>query len=146
MITLPRARISPCSEICNSTPNAGEPARDNFWARSAGVSESNSSRVRFIVRKGDVSVKPYSCTNSQPNSVSMRSIVFVGGGAPATTMRTRPCPGTGPSHEAAASRTMFTTAGAPQSIVTPCSSMRRKISAPSTLRKMMCRPPMPVTA
>ena len=34
--------------------------------------------------------------NSQPSSVSIRSIVRVGGGAPATTMRTRPRPGIGP--------------------------------------------------
>ena len=36
--------------------------------------------------------------NSQPSSVSIRSIVRVGGGAPATTMRTVPVPGIGPSH------------------------------------------------
>ena len=35
----------------------------------------------------------------------MRSIVRVGGGAPATTMRTRSRPGIGPSHVAAASST-----------------------------------------
>ena len=32
--------------------------------------------------------------NSHPSSVSTRSIVFDGGGAPATTMRTVPRPGT----------------------------------------------------
>src|SRR4029453_16112258 len=31
--------------------------------------------------------------NSQPNSASTRSMVFDGGGAPATTTRTRPAPG-----------------------------------------------------
>ena len=41
---------------------------------------------------------------------------------------------------------MATTAGAPHSNVTPCSSIRRRISAPSTLRSTMCCPPMPVTA
>ena len=34
--------------------------------------------------------------NSQPSSVSTRSIVRVGGGAPATTMRVRPWPGISP--------------------------------------------------
>ena len=51
--------------------------------------------------------------NSQPSSVSTRSMVRVGGGAPATTMRVRPAPGTGPSQVAAASRMAATTAGAP---------------------------------
>ena len=36
--------------------------------------------------------------NSQPSSDSMRSIVRVGGGAPATTIRTRPLPGIGPTY------------------------------------------------
>ena len=73
-------------------------------------------------------------------------MVRVGGGAPATTMRTVPWPGIGPSQSAAASRTMATTAGAPHSSVTPWRSTRRRISAPSTLRRMMWRPPIPVTA
>ena len=76
----------------------------------------------------------------------MRSMVFVGGGAPATTMRTRSRPGIGPSHVCAASRIAATTAGAPHNIVTPCASTRRKISAPSTLRSTTCLPPMPVIA
>ena len=73
-------------------------------------------------------------------------MVRVGGGAPATTIRTLPAPGTGPSHSAAASSTVATTAGAPHSNVTPCRSIRRRISAPSTLRWMMWRPPIAVTA
>jgi hypothetical protein len=84
--------------------------------------------------------------NSQPSSVSMRSIVFVGGGAPAQTMRTRSRPGIGPSQVAAASRTMLATAGAPHSTVTPCSSMRRRISAPSIFRMITWVAPMPVAA
>jgi hypothetical protein len=51
--------------------------------------------------------------NSQPSSVSIRSIVRVGGGAPATIIRTRSRPGIGPSQVAAASRIIATTAGAP---------------------------------
>ncbi len=39
---------------------------------------------------------------------------------------------------AAASSTAFTTAGAPHINVTPCSSTRRRISAPSTLRSTTC--------
>ncbi len=70
----------------------------------------------------------------------------VGGGAPATTIRTRSRPGTSPSHVCAASRIAATTAGAPQRNVTPCRSTRRRISAPSTLRSTMWRTPMPVTA
>ena len=58
--------------------------------------------------------------NSQPSSVSTRSMVRVGGGAPATTIRVVPRPGIGPSHVAAASSTAATTAGAPHSSVTPC--------------------------
>ncbi len=59
--------------------------------------------------------------NSQPSSVSTRSIVRVGGGAPATTMRVRPRPGISPAHSCAASSTALTTAGAPHSSVTPWS-------------------------
>ena len=76
----------------------------------------------------------------------MRSIVRVGGGAPATTMRVRPEPGIGPSHFDAASSVIATTAGAPHRSVTPCLSTRRRISAPSTLRSTTFWPPMPVTA
>jgi hypothetical protein len=41
---------------------------------------------------------------------------------------------------------MLSTAGAPHISVTPCSSMRRRISAPSILRMMTCFAPIPVTA
>ena len=81
--------------------------------------------------------------NSQPSSSSTRMIVLVGGGAPATTIRTLPRPGTGPSHDPAASSTAPTTAGAAHMIVTPCFSTRRRISAPSTLRSTICGTPMP---
>jgi hypothetical protein len=84
--------------------------------------------------------------NSQPSSVSTRSMVRVGGGAPATTMRVRPAPGMGPSQVAAASRTMLTTAGAPHMRVTPWASTRRRISAPSTLRSTTWGTPMAVVA
>ena len=67
----------------------------------------------------------------------------VGGGAPAITMRTRSAPGIGPSHVAAASRIALATAGAPHITVTPCCSTRRRISAPSILRMIMCWAPMP---
>jgi hypothetical protein len=53
--------------------------------------------------------------NSQPSSASMRSIVFEGGGAPATTTRTRPAPGTlspRARRAVAASSTAAMTAGA----------------------------------
>ena len=75
-----------------------------------------------------------------------RSMVTVGGGAPAHTMRTRSRPGISPCHVAAASRIMLSTAGAPHINVTPYCSTRLRISAPSTLRRMMCSPPIPVTA
>ena len=84
--------------------------------------------------------------NSQPSSLSTRSIVRVGGGAPATTMRVVPAPGIGPSHPPAQSRIDATTAGAAQASVTPCSSTRRKISAPSTLRSTIWGTPMPAVA
>jgi hypothetical protein len=72
-------------------------------------------------------------------------MVRVGGGAPATMMRTRSRPGIGPCHDAAASSAAFTTAGAAHIIVTPCCSTRRRISVPSTWRSTMCNPPTPVT-
>ncbi len=39
-----------------------------------------------------------------------------------------------------------TTAGAPHMSVTPCRSIRDRISSPSTLRSTMWVPPIPVTA
>ena len=87
--------------------------------------------------------------NSHPSSDSTRSIVFDGGGAPATTMRTVPRPGTvrpSAARASAAPRMAATTAGAPHSSVTPCRSIRDRMSSPSTLRSTTCMPPMPVTA
>ena len=84
--------------------------------------------------------------NSHPSSVSIRSMVRVGGGAPATTIRVRPAPGIGPSHWAAASRMAAATAGAPHMRVMPWVSTRRRISAPSTLRSTTCLAPMPTSA
>ncbi len=76
----------------------------------------------------------------------MRCTTEVGGGAPATMIRTRSRPGIGPSQSAAASSTMVITAGAPHRNVTPCCSTRRRISAPSTLRSTTCCAPSPVSA
>ena len=56
--------------------------------------------------------------NSHPSSVSTLSIVLVGGGAPATTIRIVPVPGISPSHSFAASSIDAITAGAPQRRVT----------------------------
>ena len=87
--------------------------------------------------------------NSQPSSVSTRSMVLDGGGAPATTMRTVPAPGIArpaARRSAAAVRIAATTAGAPHSSVTPCASIRLRISSPSILRTTTCGTPMPVTA
>ncbi len=50
--------------------------------------------------------------NSQPSSSRTLSIVRVGGGAPATMMRTWSRPGIGPLQSLAASRIELTTAGA----------------------------------
>ena len=69
-----------------------------------------------------------------------------GGGAPATTIRTWPLPGIGPSQVVAASTMALATAGAPASAVTPWSSMRRRISAPSTLRSTIWGTPMAAQA
>ena len=72
--------------------------------------------------------------NSQPSCSSTRAMIALGGGAPATTIRTRSRPGTGrPSaaRAAAASRIDATTAGAPHISVTPSLSTRRRISSPS---------------
>ena len=87
--------------------------------------------------------------NSQPSSVSIRSMVLDGGGAPAMTTRTRPRPGTAaplPRRAAAASSTAAITAGAQLKRVTPSASTRRRISSPSILRMMTWRTPMAVTA
>ena len=73
-------------------------------------------------------------------------MVRLGGGAPATTMRVRPWPGTSPSHVCAASSTEATTAGAAHIRVTPYCSTRRRISAPSILRCTTCGTPSPVSA
>ena len=64
-------------------------------------------------------------------------------------MRTVPRPGTSrPSAtRASAAPTMAaTTAGAPQRRVTPCRSIRERISSPSTFRTTTWVPPIPVTA
>jgi hypothetical protein len=87
--------------------------------------------------------------NSQPSSDSIRSMVFDGGGAPATTTRTRPLPGTARPRlrrAPAASRTALITAGAQLNRVTPSASTRRRISSPSILRMMTWRAPIAVTA
>ena len=88
--------------------------------------------------------------NSQPSSVSTRSMVFDGGGAPATTMRTRPAPGHRHAalapRAAAASSTAAITAGAQLKSVTPSASTRRRISSPSILRMMTWRTPIAVSA
>ena len=75
----------------------------------------------------------------------MRSMVRVGGGAPARTAHPV-ASGDRAVPVAAASSTALNTAGAPHISVTPCASTRRRISAPSILRSTMCRPPIPVTA
>ena len=87
--------------------------------------------------------------NSQPSSVSTRSIVLEGGGAPATTMRVAPPPGMISSRSrrsVAAFRMAATTAGAPHISVTPWASTRRRISSPSIRRWITCGTPMAVTA
>ncbi len=84
--------------------------------------------------------------NSQPSSASTRATVLVGGGAPATMIRVRPRPGISPSQSGAASSTAATTAGAAHITVTPYRSMRRRISAPSTLRRATWVTPQPVIA
>ena len=89
--------------------------------------------------------------NSQPSSVSIRSMVFDGGGAPATTIA-HPARARAPARRApgapgaAASSTAATTAGAPLRRVTPSASMRRRISSPSIFRMITWRTPMAVTA
>ena len=91
---------------------------------------------------GAVSVRPYSWMNSHCSSVSICSMMDVGGGAPATMMRTRSRPGMTPSQFAAASSTAVHTAGAPPVSVTPCLPMRRRISGPSILRWTICVTPI----
>ena len=69
--------------------------------------------------------------NSQPSSASTRSIIFDGGGAPATTIAHAPAPGTASPRArraAAASSTAATTAGAPARNVTPS-----RVDAPEDL-------------
>src|SRR5437763_496826 len=87
--------------------------------------------------------------NSHPSSVSTRSMVFDGGGAPATTTRTRPRPGTATPvwrRAAAASSTAAMTAGAQVNRGTPSDSTRRRNSSPASVRRMTWRTPTPVVA
>ncbi len=87
--------------------------------------------------------------NSQPSCSSTRAMMALGGGAPATTMRTRSRPGIGTplaARAAAASRIDATTAGAPHISVTPSRSTRRRMSSPSIFLITTCEPPIAVTA
>ena len=87
--------------------------------------------------------------NSQPSSVSIRSMVFDGGGAPAMTTRTCPRPGTVTPfcrRAVAASSTAAITAGAQLKSVTPSASTRFRISSPSILRMITWRTPIAVSA
>src|SRR5664279_784247 len=82
--------------------------------------------------------------NSHPSSDSIRSMVRLGGAAPATTTLMVPLPGRAPSQSGSASRTALTTAGAAHSSVTPWPSTLCRISAPSTLRSTTWEQPMAV--
>ena len=75
-------------------------------------------------------------------------MVREGGGAPATTIRVVPAPGTSIPRSAradAASKMAATTAGAPHKRVTPSEATRERISSPSILRWTTWRAPMAVT-
>src|SRR5439155_15779303 len=64
------------------------PWRDLIAARSRGASWLCSGNGSQIVINGEVSVSPYTCVSSQPNSHSIRSIVAARRGAPAANRRT----------------------------------------------------------
>src|SRR5579863_3450567 len=82
---------------------------------------------------GAVSVSPYTCVTSQPNSPSIRSIVAAAGGAPAVITCTPA--GTSPRTEAGALASEISTVGAAHSQLTFSSLIREKIVAGSTLRR-----------
>ena len=84
--------------------------------------------------------------NSQPSSSCTRTTVFVGGGAPAMMIRTRSRPGISPSQVCGGLEHRGGHGGRGAHTVTPCSSTRRRISAPSTLRSTTCGTPRPVIA
>ena len=102
-------------------------ARDarHLWRMSAALFVATGSCSRWRSDRSSLTSPARStacCTRSIccESSVSIRSMVRVGGGAPAMTIRTVPLPGIGPSHVVAASRIALATAGAPHITVTPC--------------------------
>ena len=95
-----------------------------------------------MVRKGEVSVSPYTCVTFHPNSPSSRSMVAAAGGAPAVITCT-PL-GTSPRALAGAFARDISTVGAAHSQPTCSERTRSKTRAGSTLGRQMCRPPAAV--
>ena len=81
---------SPDSVTTRSSPEviSSTPCLALSTARSAGERAACSGSGSHTVMNGAVSVSPYTCVMSQPNSPSSRSMVAAAGGAPAVITRT----------------------------------------------------------
>src|SRR5271170_7646768 len=91
----------------------------------------------------EASVMPYTCSTSNPSSLTDLKTV-AGGGDPA--VRTRTMRGNGLRSLAGASANAARTIGAAQKWSTPYSRMARNIPAALTLRRQTWVPPAAVTA
>ena len=106
---------SPDSVTTRSSPEviSSTPCLALSTARSAGERSACSGSGSHTVMNGAVSVSPYTCVMSQPNSPSSRSMVAAAGGAPAVITRTPA--GTSPRAAAGALASEISTVGAAHS-------------------------------
>ncbi len=136
---------SPDSVTTRSSPEviSSTPCLALSTARSAGERSACSGSGSHTVMNGAVSVSPYTCVMSQPNSPSSRSMVAAAGGAPAVITRTPA--GTSPRAAAGALASEISTVGAAHSQPTRSPAISEKTCAGSTLRRQTCVPPAAVT-
>ena len=112
-------------------------------ARSASGRAFHSSSHAQCTTWPVVSVRPYTCSTSNP-SRSTRSSTAAGGGAPAVITWT--LPGSGRRSSAGASASMPSTVGAPPMCVMPYPAMASNIARAVTWRIRKAVPPVIVSA